>query len=106
MASIFEARVASEVREMHLYHGADTSAFHYRKVPGLEVDFIIQGRIRISLVEVQPGNPIHGSCLHVTLVYGIDRRQRQNEVEICSGDRLEGYRPTSYWPDIRALTFG
>ncbi len=106
MASIFETLVVSEVREMHLYHGADTSAFHYRKVPGLEVDSIIQGRTRISLVEIQPGIPIHGSRPHASLVYGIDRRQRQYEVKICSGDSLEGYRPTSYWPDLRALTSG
>lgn len=97
--AIFESFVAMEIHKWRLHRGMSSDLHHYRETRGVEIDVLVPGQPRGSLVECKAGQTVQPEFLkHLEqfdsdewdkyVVYGGERRQSRNDVEIMPWDAL------------------
>lgn len=91
--AIFESFVAMEIHKWRLHRGLSSDLYHYRETRGVEMDVLLPGQPRGSLVECKAGQTVQPEFLrHLAefdsdewmkvIVYGGEQRQSRGQVEI------------------------
>ena len=91
--AIFESFVATEILKWRLHRGMSSDLHHYRETRGVEIDVLLPGQPRGSLVECKAGQTVQPEFLkHLEqfdfgewrkfIVYGGEQRQTRDQVEI------------------------